>query len=409
MYKELPDLALTKSLENDSKMGLIKPTFKIITPEVTGSFNLQWDSCLKQLEQISLHTDLKPVRVNIFVKSNDQKDYLSQVKYIETTIFKTFNDECPPFGVVMQEPEDPFVVLLEVAFTNQHAAKIIYGNFHNRPYCIIDTKSYKEYWTIGAQSVHPDYNILKSSEASFSYLSDLYNHLGLSFDNIVRQWNYVGGILDKENIDGRERQHYQMFNETRSKFYTEYRKRADFPAATGIGMLYLGVCIGSFAVTGNENLKVLPISSPVQSESYKYGQQVLVGAPDCRLTKNQPPQFERAKLIVLNNASRLIVSGTASIVGEVTVGIGDVEEQTRVTIKNISALTSPDNIKRHFPEIKTIPDKYSYVRVYVKNKEDISKVRNICKETYRDTPATYVVADICRDNLLVEIETELIS
>jgi hypothetical protein len=37
VYKELPDLALTKSLENDSKMGLIKPTFKIITPEVTGN------------------------------------------------------------------------------------------------------------------------------------------------------------------------------------------------------------------------------------------------------------------------------------------------------------------------------------------------------------------------------------
>ncbi len=400
---------MTESLEIDCKMGLIKPTFKIISPELTGNFENQWNSCLKQLEHISFHSDLKPVRVNIFVKSNNQNDYLSQVSHIESTIFKAFNNECPPFGVVMQEPEDPFLVLLEVAFINQHAAKITYGNFHNRPYCVIDTKNYKEYWTVGAQSVHPDFNILKSSEASFSYLSDLYEHLGLSFDNIVRQWNYVGGILDKEVIGDRERQHYQMFNETRSIYYNKYRKRSDFPAATGIGMLYLGVCIDSFAVTGNENLKIIPVSSPVQSESYKYGQKVLVGAPDCKLNKNQPPQFERAKLIVLNNASRLIISGTASIVGEETVGIGDVEEQTRITIKNINALTSPENVKRHYPEIKSLPDKYSYVRVYVKNKGDISKVREICNETYGDTPATYVVADICRDNLLVEIETELIS
>jgi len=135
----------------------------------------------------------------------------------------------------------------------------------------------------------------------------------------------------------------------------------------------------------------------------------LVGAPDCALPQNQPPQFERAKLIILNNAARLIISGTASIIGEETVGIGDVEEQTRVTIKNIQILSDPETLKDQCSEIKVIPQTYSYVRVYVKYKEDISKVRKICFEAYGNVPTTYVVADICRDNLLVEIETELIS
>jgi hypothetical protein len=408
VYKDVLAVDL-KGLEKVRDMGLIRPSYKIIMPEITGNFIEQWKSCLHQLSDITVKTNLKPVRVNIFVKSSNQGDYLRQQIHIDSTIINLFGKECPPFGVVMQEPEDPYIVIAEVGFVDKLLATVIYGEFHGRPYCIVDAKNYKEYWTIGAQSVHPDFNILASSNASFSYLYDLYSHLGLSFNDIVRQWNYVGEILSKENVDGRLRQHYQMFNETRNQFYKTYRDRSDFPAATGIGMLYLGVCIDSFSITGDENLKIIPISNPVQSESYKYGQKVLVGAPDCALPQNQPPQFERAKLIILNNVSRLIISGTASIIGEETVGIGDVEEQTRVTIKNIQILSATETLKAQCPEISVIPQTYSYVRVYVKYKEDISKVRKICFEAYGDVPTTYVVADICRDNLLVEIETELIS
>jgi hypothetical protein len=408
VYKEVLSVDL-KGLEKVRDMGLIRPSYKIIIPDVTGDFIEQWENCLNQLSEITVKTSLKPIRVNIFVKSSNQADYISQQIHIDSTITKTFGKECPPFGVVMQEPEDPYLVIAEVGFVDQHLANVIYRKFHNRPYCIVDAKNYKEYWTVGAQSVHPDFNILASSNASFTYLYDLYNHLGLTFNDIVRQWNYVGALLSKENIDGRLRQHYQMFNETRSKFYKQYRNRQDFPAATGIGMLYLGVCIDSFSITGDENLKIVPISNPNQSESYKYGQKVLVGVPDCNLSQNQPPQFERAKLILLNNAARLIISGTAAIIGEDTVAIGDVEEQTRVTIKNIQILSDAETLKTQCPEINVIPATYSYVRVYVKFKEDISKVRKICNEAYGDVPTTYVVADICRDNLLVEIETELIS
>jgi len=408
VYKEVLAVDL-KGLENVRSMGLIKPSYKIIIPEVTGDFIVQWNSCLQQLLDLKANTSLKPIRINVFVKSLNQADYLNQQIHIDATITKTFGKECPPFGVVMQEPEDPYIVIAEVGFVDQHSANVTYGSFHDRYYCIVDAENYKEYWTIGAQSVHPDFNILASSNASFSYLYDLYDHLGLSFNNIVRQWNYVGELLSKENIDGRLRQHYQMFNETRSQFYKKYRDRKDFPAATGIGMLYLGVCIDSFSITGDDNLKIVPISNPCQSESYKYGQKVLVGAPDCALPQNQPPQFERAKLIVLKDAARLIISGTASIIGEDTVGIGDVEEQTRITIKNIQILSAPETLKTQCPEITLIPETYSYVRVYVKFKEDISKVKKICIEAFGDVPTTYVVADICRDNLLVEIETELIS
>lgn len=391
-------------------MGLIKPYYKILIPEETGDFKNQWMNCLEQLIREKSNHIWSPIRVNIFVKSENQADYLLQHDLIQASFIDAFGSDCPPFGVVMQEPEDPYLILCEVGFVNNTDAKVTYGFFQERPYCIVDAKNYREYWTIGAQSVHPDLNIMASSNSAFTYLKELYQHLGINFNNIVRQWNYVGEILSKEeDEEHRSRQHYQMFNESRSSFYGQYRTRKDYPAATGIGMKYLGVCIDSFAVAGNDNLKIIPISNPAQSESYQYGQQVLVGDPDKKMKQNQPPQFERAKLISLNGVSRVLVSGTASIIGQDTIGIDDVEEQTRVTIQNIQRLTHPDNLRKHDPEITTIPNQYSYVRVYVKRKADIDKVRTICSETFSEVPVTYVVADICRDNLLVEIEAELIS
>ena len=409
MYREVLDVN-TKGSETEQKMGLIKPSYQIIKPGNSGNFSEQWMSCLEQLRQIINEKTFSPFRVNIFVRSENQANYLAQHDHIHSTFLDAFGSQCPPFGVVMQEPEDPALVSCEVGLVKNEEAKISYGFFEDRPYCIVDAENYKEYWTIGAQSVHPDLNILASSDASFNYLKALYNHLGIQFNHIVRQWNYVGEILRKEeDEDHRMRQHYQMFNETRSIYYGKYRTVTDYPAATGIGMKYLGVCIDSFAVSGNENLKIVPISNPVQSESYKYGQTVLVGDPDKKMKQNQPPQFERAKLIELNGVSRIMVSGTASIVGQETIGLGNVEEQTRVTISNIAKLTHPDNIRKHCPEIGKVPTQFSYVRVYVKHKEDINRVRAICQNAYGDTPAMYVVADICRDNLLVEIEAELVS
>lgn len=407
MYKQAFDVDLDGS--NTITMGLIKPTYQIVFPKRNGNFSNQWDSCLEQIKSISNNKDTAITRVNIFVYSENQADYIEKQNKVKQTFLAKFGAYCPPFGVVMQAPEEPSQVICEIGMVSTKTANVSYGMFHDIPYCIVDANNYKEYWTVGAHAVKPELNILASSQAAFSYLNDLYQHLGLSLNNIVRQWNYVGEILNKEEDSGRLRQHYQMFNETRSDYYGRFRTRNDFPAATGIGMLYQGVCIDSFAVEGNDKLKIVPVSNPVQSESYCYGQEVLVGAPDLARKQNQAPQFERAKLLVLNSVSRLIVSGTASIIGQKTVGIDDVEEQTRVTIDNIKRLANPDHLKTLCPEMINIPDKYSYIRVYVKYKEDIQKVRNICNLHFGDTPATYVVADICRDDLLVEIEAELLS
>ncbi len=44
------------------------------------------------------------------------------------------------------------------------------------------------------------------------------------------------------------------------------------------------------------------------------------------------------------------------------------------------------------------------VRVYIKHSEDYAPVRAVCEQRLGAVPAAYVVADVCRPDLLVEIE-----
>jgi len=48
--------------------------------------------------------------------------------------------------------------------------------------------------------------------------------------------------------------------------------------------------------------------------------------------------------------------------------------------------------------------KYTFNRVYNKDRKDLSVVKEICNVHFRNIPAHYLIADICRVNLLLEIE-----
>jgi hypothetical protein len=52
--------------------------------------------------------------------------------------------------------------------------------------------------------------------------------------------------------------------------------------------------------------------------------------------------------------------------------------------------------------------KFILLRVYVKNQDDFIKVKAICRERFPDVPSVFIESDICRDNLLVEIEAEFL-
>ena len=44
------------------------------------------------------------------------------------------------------------------------------------------------------------------------------------------------------------------------------------------------------------------------------------------------------------------------------------------------------------------------VRVYVKRREDYPQAREVCEKRLGELPIIYAIADVCRPELLVEIE-----
>jgi len=46
----------------------------------------------------------------------------------------------------------------------------------------------------------------------------------------------------------------------------------------------------------------------------------------------------------------------------------------------------------------------AFARVYIKRQEDYRGVRAVCEDRLGELPTVYAVADVCRPELLVEIE-----
>jgi len=384
-------------------MGIVKPFYKVIVPKAEGNFEIQWDNCFNELSDTLQNSEYKPFRICVFIHTIDQADFNFKSDLIRQNICSLVNGSVLPINIIPQSPEEPYNVVIELGMVSEKEGLVQYYSVDGINYSTITSDEFLECWVVGAQLSGNGDNKYEAADGSFRKLKLVLNNLDLDFDSIVRQWNYVGEILDLSYANGRTMQNYQIFNEVRNSYYTQYRKCSSFPAATGIGMNSTHVGIDCYAIGNSSNVQIIPISNPNQEESYQYGQDVLVGDA---IVHKQAPQFERAILLKSGASSRLIISGTAAIIGQKTIGIGDVVQQTKTTIDNIETLVSRTNLMNHCFNNEQYPDKYSYLRVYVKYRSDITTVKQICTEKYGDVPMTFVQADICRDNLLVEIEAE---
>jgi len=384
-------------------MGIVKPCYKVIVPKAEGNFEIQWDNCFNELSDTLQNQEYKPFRICVFIHTIDESDFKFKSGLIRNSFCRLVNGSLLPVSIIPQSPEEPYDVAIGLGMVGEKEGLVQYYSVDGINYCTISADELLECWVSGTQLNGNCENKYEAADNSFQKIKSVLDSLELNFGNIVRQWNYVGEILDMSSANGQKMQHYQIFNEVRNSYYTQYRKCPNFPAATGIGINSTNVGIDCYAIANQPNIQIIPVSNPKQEDSYQYGQDVLVGDA---IVHKQVPQFERAILLKSGASSRLIISGTAAIIGQKTIGIGDVVQQTKTTIDNIETLVSRTNLMNHCFNAEEYPDKYSYLRVYVKYRSDIKTVKRICTEHYGDVPMTFVQADICRDNLLVEIEAE---
>ena len=246
-------------------------------------------------------------------------------------------------------------------------------------------------------------NVYDRSQDAFARMKNYLSEAGVPLERVVRTWLYLGDIVGPEG----QTQRYKELNRARSDYYREvhfgtglhlhgpHRKRI-YPASTGIGSQGRDLLISCVALEAKpDRVSLISLENPQQTSAFDY-------AP---VYSKKSPKFARAMAVVLEDEALVYVSGTASITESESRHDGDVRAQTHQTLDNIGALISQENFAQHDqPEIGATLDDLAEVCVYVKRIEDHEAVREICEARLPGVPAVYVEADVCRPELLVEIE-----
>ena len=262
-------------------------------------------------------------------------------------------------------------------------------------YGIIENDNEKMLFVEGIPASDFSTKVKQQSDEVFAKLDSLLSAHNFEVGDIVRQWNYIGNIVSYK--DGK--QNYQEFNDARSAYYAKSEWHNGYPAATGIGSTD-GIIVGGIAFKKADGKGIYPIDNPLQVAAHIYSKNVLID--DDENAVKSTPKFERAKLIETAGGVCCFVSGTAAIRGEESVDPSSAKLQTVKTIENIEHLVSKENLVRF--GCRPYDLKYAFIHIFIKNAEDYDEVRAVVEEVYPQIPTIYSVADVCRSELLVEIE-----
>jgi enamine deaminase RidA (YjgF/YER057c/UK114 family) len=201
-------------------------------------------------------------------------------------------------------------------------------------------------------------------------------------------------------------QRYKELNRARTDFFegTQFLKKylpekfegIVYPASTGIGADDADVVISAVALdTKRKDVVAVPLENPNQTSAFDYD---AVYSP-------QSPKFSRAVAVAVDDTCLVFVSGTASITDSESQHNEDPVKQTEQTLDNIAALIEGENLARHGISVAACGlDQLECVRVYVKRPSEFEVVRQVCERRLPEVPILYTIADVCRPELLVEIE-----
>jgi chorismate lyase/3-hydroxybenzoate synthase len=225
-----------------------------------------------------------------------------------------------------------------------------------------------------------------ASESAYQAIFELIDRL--QFPYILRFWNYITDINGESH--GLER--YRQFNIGRQEGFLKKGREitgSAVPAASAVGFDAGPLTIYFFA---SRNAAPTAIENPRQISAYQYPAEY---GP-------RSPTFSRASFTRLGGHGVLFISGTASIVGHLTLHKDDAVAQTQETIANIAAIV--EEVRRLASDADFSLRDLSY-KAYVRHPVDVpviyAELRRIVGPSIS---VLFLKADICRQDLLVEIE-----
>ena len=207
--------------------------------------------------------------------------------------------------------------------------------------------------------------------------------------HLLRTWNFFPDITNREqkvqNIN-----RYELFCAGRLRALQNCKIDTEiYPAATVIGNQAQHLQIYFFA----SNTPGIAVENPRQTSPFLYPV----------VNKHSQPLFSRGLLKVWQNHTHFYVSGTASIVGHETLHVNDVCAQLNESINNVETLVAHAN-EQHHTQLNA-QDDLLYMKVYVRRQKDVAQIKQIlASRLSNNTPRVLLLGDMCREDLLVEIE-----
>ena len=375
----------------------VRHVFAVAVPSRGATFRQQTNDALGVIDAVAREEGARGaiVHQSVFLADIGQIDECRQI------IREFYGKDMPATSYIPQPPCEGKLLAVECLGVGQERGKVEIDRVSEQ---LVVVRHNRIAWAHCAPTV-PQTAVSGAYDAAmsgFEHIRMLLGGVNISFGQVIRTWLYCGGIGEKNGAASC----YQEMNRARANFYQDIRfldghmpkvhRGPVYPASTGIGIDGQGIMLSAIALaTDREDIIAVPLENPRQTPAYDYS--------TCYSPAS--PKFSRAIAISCGDYATIFVSGTASITRSETQHISDAAAQTHETLDNIVALVSEENLSRHgLPGLGTSLDGLGLVRVYVKRQEDYATVRAVCRKRLGELPAIYAIADVCRPELLVEIE-----
>lgn len=390
----MPPCLLSEQQHSVIDIGGVHRVALMITPQNHGTAIDQAWEAISTIRVIlnQQPVPMKMVQQTVFVRT---AEYIPAIRRLFEAYF---GEETPAANYIVQPPCGNQSLAIEAWAIGGESVQV---SFPDADVVTVDYDAMRWIYFSGITPPPSAANSYEQSAFCFSELDRRLNRVGVTFSEIPRVWLYQGGITETEQ--GVER--YRELNRARTDYFdakasSGAMKTSDrgvvYPASTGIGTGGNGLVLSAMALQSTRtDVHLVALENPGQTSAFDYEKRFSI----------KSPKFSRAMAVVVDDYATIWISGTASILDSESVHIGDIEKQTHQTIDNIESLIAEENLARHgFKGCGATLQELAKVRVYIKHAEDYEKCRAICEARFGPLPIIYANADVCRPDLLVEIE-----
>lgn len=302
---------------------------------------------------------------------------MEELLSIRSKFFSGIDDGITPSGLCGKDESAPLAGVQVHAVISENKPEVV--SLDGKPCGRVIRLSDRAYLTLS--DIRADQTTQKGGDPSeqakvmLEKSESILKQFGADFLSVPRTWMWLSDILSW----------YDDFNHVRNTFFTErgligQGSRQSMPASTGIGL---------YPFDGSKcAMDLTAVLAPADSIKFLGA----VGRQQCALEYGSA--FSRASRSITPAGETVFVSGTASIdASGATTNVGDPLGQINTTIENVRAVLL---------DMKASDEDVVLIVAYCKTTE-VQKVFDDLKGKY-PWPWVTVICDICRPDLLFEIE-----